>query len=580
MTSSLSKIERISWWRHLSFPLLTKELTEQANRRRTYVIRFLYAAVLFVLGVFAIGSDTTGQVRIGSGEEIFDILVQMQFWLVLIFLPATASGAFTVEKERDTLALLLITTIPAWSIVVQKYLSRLLPMLSFLLLGFPLLAVAYSYGGVATDELLGAIGLLMLFAVQVAAVSILCSVYCRTTGEAFIATYVILAGMAMVGVWPMTLFRMLADPLASTILISTAQIGITVTVGASVGCLFLAYLFLERRAFLPPRNVLLQLFRQLDRFYEDINHVTGGIVLVNDGNELPDDHPIAWRETSKKSLGTVRYLFRVLTLLEVPILFVAAAINMSMVRNTSPVSDLLFILWVISAAMICVHASGVIASERSHQTLDPLLTTPLTGADILKQKMAGVRRLIFVLSVPFASIYGFQIWFRGFDIGYAIGSVASACIFLWLIAWGALSIGLRLSSPMKAVLTSMIAVALMCAAPLVFESLLGRSSTLVEVWIPRIVGSLSPAKIIQGVEDRGRLLNTSDNLSFALLLGMLPLYGLALMFVRSTCLRHADVLLQRLPEDPEAAISPELISETANPVDPFTNSERLAAASV
>ena len=519
--------------------------------------------------------DATGRVRLGAGQEIFHDLVQMQFWLILIFLPATASGALTVEKERDTLSLLLITTIPPWSIVVQKYLSRLLPMLSFLLLGFPLLAVAYSYGGVATSELIGAIGLLILFAVQVAAVSILASAWCRTTGEAFIATYVILAVMAMFGLWPMTLFRVLANP-TTVLLVSAAKIGVLVSLGASIVCLFLAYAVLERRAFVPPRNVLLQMFRRLDRFYEDINQVTGGVVLVNDGGELPDEQPIAWRETSKKSLGTVRYLFRVLTVLEVPILFVAAAISMNNARNTNPVSYLLFILWIVGAAMLCVHASGVIASERSHQTLDPLLTTPLTGADILKQKLAGVRRLIFVLLVPFASIFGFQTWFRGFDLGYLIGSAASAMIFAWLIAWGALWIGLRISSPMKAVLTSMITVAFVCGVPSVLESLLSRSITLREWRVPSMVGNMSPARIIQGIEYHGRLLGQADDLAFIVQLAMLPVYGLILLWVRRKCLLNADQLLQRLPEDPEAVIDPDRESQTLHSDSPTSSTTSLA----
>ncbi|MCA9075097.1 MAG: ABC transporter permease subunit [Planctomycetaceae bacterium] len=561
MNSKRTHLEHIPWWRHLSFPLLTKELTEQANRRRTYVVRFLYAAVLFLLGIFAIAGDTSGNVRLGAGGAIFHNLVQMQFWLILIFLPATASGALTIEKERDTLSLLLITTIPPWSIVVQKYLSRLLPMLSFLLLGFPLLAVAYSYGGVSTNELLAAIAMLILFAVQVAAVSIFASTWCRTTGEAFIATYLILAVMSIFGVWPMTHFRTLSTATGLRH-IAAAQIGVVLSIGASVVCLFLACMVLERRAFLPARNVLLQMFRRLDKFYEDINQVTGGIVLVNDGGELPDEQPIAWRETSKKSLGTVRYLFRVLTVLEVPILFVAATINLSNVRNTNSVSVLLFLLWTVGAAMLCVHASGVIASERSHQTLDPLLTTPLTGADILKQKLAGVRRLIFVLLVPFASIFGFQTWFGGFNLGYLVGSAASALIFLWLIAWGALWIGLRLSSPMKAVLTSMIVVALVCGVPLILETVLSRSAMLRELWIPRIAGSFSPASVIRTIEYRGQLLGVEDNLAFAIQLAILPFYGLALYLIRRECLRSADELLQRLPEDPDAAIDPFQVSGT------------------
>ncbi|MCA9108657.1 MAG: hypothetical protein KDA52_01815, partial [Planctomycetaceae bacterium] len=452
---------------------------------------------------------------------------------------------------------------------------------------FPLLAVAYSYGGVGTTELLAAIGLLMLFAVQVAAVAVFCSVFCRTTGEAFISTYLVLAGMAAFDIWPMTQFATLSSG-AIGIALAKARIRILMTLGASAICLLLGSLLLERRAFLPPRNLLLQLFRRLDRFYEGMNQVTGGIVLVNDGNELPEEKPIAWRETSKKSLGTVRYLFRVLTVLEVSILCVAAWVNLNTVSQRNEMSQLLFILWVVSATMLCVHASGVIASERSHQTLDPLLTTPLTGADILLQKLAGVRRLIFVLLISFASIYGFQTWFQGFDFGYALVSFASAVIFLLLIAWGALWIGLRLNSPMKAVLTSMIAVVLVCAVPLVLESLLGRISVLDELSIPQIISNVSPVRIIQGIEAEGRFRFIRDNrlffvnrgyITYLVLSGLLLIYGLLLWLIRSNCLKNADVLLQRIPEDSNAPINP-MTAKGAATSDHIPDAEQLASASV
>src|SRR5690606_16553836 len=197
----------------IGLPLLTKELTELANRQRTYVVRFLYAAGLFIGGMITIystvGSDG-GDLQLGAGREIFRELVELQFWLILIFLPASASGALTIEKERDSLALLLLTTMPPWSILIQKYLSRLTPMLSFLLLAFPLLAVAYSYGGVATGELVASIMLLLLFAAQVCAIALMCSAYCRTTPEAFILTYGVLVFLFIVPpVWPPHLFAII-----------------------------------------------------------------------------------------------------------------------------------------------------------------------------------------------------------------------------------------------------------------------------------------------------------------------------------------------------------------------------------
>ncbi|MFN9037956.1 MAG: hypothetical protein ACK5YO_16755, partial [Planctomyces sp.] len=52
-----------------------------------------------------------------------------------------------MEKERKTLGLLFVTRLSPLVIVLEKPGSRLLPMLTLLLITFPMLAFAYSLGG-------------------------------------------------------------------------------------------------------------------------------------------------------------------------------------------------------------------------------------------------------------------------------------------------------------------------------------------------------------------------------------------------------------------------------------------------
>src|SRR5205085_1815195 len=119
---------------------------------------------------------------------------------------------------------------------------------------------------------------------------------------------------------------------------------------------------------------------KLDAFFTGANVVTGGIVLVKDGDPLPGAEPVAWRETTKKSLGTFRFLFRVLVVLELPLLSVFVSLQMSTPGgpDVSRVSNLLYGLWCLGGAMIVMHAGSLVASERTRQTLDVLLTTPMT----------------------------------------------------------------------------------------------------------------------------------------------------------------------------------------------------------
>ncbi len=75
-------------------------------------------------------------------------------------MPIVTAGALTTEKERETLALLLLTTLTPRQIVLQKYASRMTPIMSFVFLSFPLMAITYTFGGVTIEELV--MGILLL----------------------------------------------------------------------------------------------------------------------------------------------------------------------------------------------------------------------------------------------------------------------------------------------------------------------------------------------------------------------------------------------------------------------------------
>ena len=106
--------------------------------------------------------------------------------------------------------------------------------------------------------------------------------------------------------------------------------------------------------------------------------MTRGIVLINELTRLPEDEPVAWRETTKKSLGTVRYLVRVLLVLEFPIVLVCLlfVIIGHQRMQLEAVSAMLFFLWLIAVLLVSVTSASLVAGERSRETLDVLLTTP------------------------------------------------------------------------------------------------------------------------------------------------------------------------------------------------------------
>src|SRR6516164_7222737 len=284
--------------RFIELPLLAKELNEQAAQKRTYLIRFVYAAILFTAGCGLFYGDFLHEGAgspggLGQGRGMFEQLVRLQFWSIYLLLPAVCCGCLTIEKERNSLGLLLITSLSPGQIVLQKLLGRVVPMLTFVLLSFPLMAVAYSFGGITQDYLWAGVVLLTLACFQAAALSVLCSAWFPTTVEAFAANYVmflLLYTLLPFG-WGVWLFESSSDaPLAETLARLIFPVGLT------VGFALAARSVLVARAFVPPKNILLGMFHKLDSFFNSANRLTGGIVLVRDGDPLPGREPVAWRE--------------------------------------------------------------------------------------------------------------------------------------------------------------------------------------------------------------------------------------------------------------------------------------------
>jgi ABC-type transport system involved in multi-copper enzyme maturation permease subunit len=259
---------------------------------------------------------------------------------------------------------------------------------------------------------------------------------------------------------------------------------------ASACCLLLARVFLIRRAFVSSSSVLLRLFKRVDAFFHRLNQqTTGGIVLIKDRDSMPLFDPVAWRERTRKSLGKARYLIRILILLEGPVLFIclmAATSGASSTGTFDALRGLLGFGWGLAALMVIVKCATLMSSERARETLDVLLSTPMTLREILTQKIAGARRLMMVVAIPVLTV-NFTLLLMHFDLrtlfrdgsfgtiinilSYAVLTVAATAVVMHEVAWLSTLCGLRSKSQTRSVMTAMgviggwIILSLMLASP-------------------------------------------------------------------------------------------------------------------
>jgi ABC-type transport system involved in multi-copper enzyme maturation permease subunit len=516
-------------------PLLRRELIELSNRRRTYIVRFVGAIIILSIvmvqyfRVMQIISQTAnpggGWVANkfnGSGGVIFSALVPMLFHSVQLLMPALTCGAVTIEKERNTLGTLFVTRLSPMTIILEKLASRLVPMLTFLLLTFPVLAFVYSLGGVDTTVLLSTLWLLLCECVFYASIGLLCSSWFSTTASAFICSYIVVGIIVMFSqvlglgyrypvvtpfdVWNFAfggmndyrvymsnrgwlqqmLFEALRESSAAEggLLMTRVMLLISMSVPSLMASGFfvlLARFFLIRRAFVSSSSVLLRVFKRVDTFFSRLNdNTTGGVVLIKDYDSLPLFDPVAWRERSKKSLGKARYLFRVLIVLEGPVLFIClAAADPSATAEHDGLRVLLFLMWAIAAMILSMKASTMISSERTRETLEALLSTPMSSREIISQKAAGLHRLMIVLSIPILTIH-LTLALMNFDIVqiirslslstlgtsllYGIMVTATTYTSMSLVVWLSALMGLRSPTQARSVMSAITVLGLWLAS--------------------------------------------------------------------------------------------------------------------
>jgi len=584
-----------------SLPLLEKELTEQAARRRTYIVRTLYACFLFLTALLFFyqmleASAASPLAVLGQGRSMFAVLVGTQFAGIYLFMPAMTCGVITQEKERSSLQLLFLTRLGPWTILFEKLLGRLVPMFGFLILSLPLLAFAYTLGGVSTEMIVSEVWLLVLASIQMGTLAIACSAFCRTTVGAFMGSYVI-AFLMFFGpyfgwmllylalytagaepdqilqqfapkVFSVQLFPLLMFPFFGPAMLlwqsavpgglGALGLGIHSAIILTVSgiSLLVARKCVVSRAFLPPENLLLVFFQSLDRRKPR----TAGVVLNRDPSDLPDDAPVAWRETTKRALGRPRYLVRLLMLIELPLLIFLTLLSVDADGVVSRILLALTVLiaWLLATLVVSVQSATLIAGERSHQTLEVLCTTPLSGRSIVLQKFSGVRRLMLVLAVPLATLFLFENWLklshRGRQMGpgenysqtiYLVCSALSIAVYLPLTAWLALFMGLRVRTQVRAIISSMGSSVAWCVLPFIFIvlplsiALAGTGGTSGTIMCAQLT---SPASIV--------FMNEFDDNDFLKnpLLAMIFNFGFyagATLVLRHLCLKHADRWLGR-----------------------------------
>ena len=400
------------------------ELTRLARRGSPTVARLLVALLLFaaliVTYLAAFPQDLSRlnpgmiQARLSDfGQQFSLALLLVQAGVVFVVTPLFVAGSIVEETERRTLEFLLATDLRPREIVLGKLWPRLLLVFGVVLVGWPVLAITFVWGGV--DVAFVALGSLVILAElwTIAGISAACAVGAPSLRKAMVRSY-LYSAMALtipLCTCPVGVIVALSDtqaafqevtgtrrprwaapppaPNQTAVLIAT-----TVTLAVHLGVQFAIGFWGLRRAtyklrharYFYPRMPWQQRPRKVAKWEQH--------------PPVPQGSPLLWKEMHLS--GQTNRFVRSLTLVPgVVWLCVSSVFTLvgwaAIIGQSDDVLQSMneLIRWVgglmvgLMAVMVGLHAAGSVARERQQETLTDLLTIPRPRSEILGAKWVG-----------------------------------------------------------------------------------------------------------------------------------------------------------------------------------------------
>ncbi|HEX6868481.1 MAG TPA: ABC transporter permease, partial [Candidatus Limnocylindrales bacterium] len=182
-----------------------KDLRGRMRGRRAFLILTGYLVLLaaFALSTQAAIADTYqtgfgGSAAFASaaiGQGVFGAMLMLMTFLVVVLAPLATASSISLEREKQTLDLLMATPIPSLAIVVGKLLSALAWVFLLIAASIPLMAIVFVYGGVGPDGLIAGYLVLVATALGLGALGLFCSSLVKRTT---VATALTIVGVLLV----------------------------------------------------------------------------------------------------------------------------------------------------------------------------------------------------------------------------------------------------------------------------------------------------------------------------------------------------------------------------------------------
>jgi ABC-type transport system involved in multi-copper enzyme maturation permease subunit len=179
-------------------PVVAKELRTRMRGRKGFMVMggyVLFLGIVLLISYYAMWIATatgySGQSLVNArlGLKLFMSLNWTQTVLLALIIPSLTSGALTLELEKKTIEMLVLTRLTPGTVVLGKHLTGIFYSLILLLCSLPLAGICLMFGGISPAEVFVTYLLLIAWTFILSATGVFWSSLFNRTAAAVLLTY-------------------------------------------------------------------------------------------------------------------------------------------------------------------------------------------------------------------------------------------------------------------------------------------------------------------------------------------------------------------------------------------------------
>lgn len=189
MKEIMNRIKNIHW-----NAVYVKESKLRVRNVKFALIVLFYNLIMIGIAIFgfsvAFQSDLLyGEVEYSNAIGLYAGLIAIETCMVIFLVPAFTAGSIAGEREKQTLEILLTTTLKPGQIVWGKLLSSISMVLLLIVSTLPTISIIFTIGGVELLDLLEFVVVVFVFSLLIGSIGVWASAMMKRTVPATVFAY-------------------------------------------------------------------------------------------------------------------------------------------------------------------------------------------------------------------------------------------------------------------------------------------------------------------------------------------------------------------------------------------------------